>query len=305
MAMNPPDHVLALDGGGTKTAAALRSVAGTVLATCRVGPANLYRDPAAGLAEIAHAWALVCAEAGLDPERAAGRTAISAGLAGASGARQQRAFADAFAGFAARHLSSDGYTAFLGVFGTSPGALLSIGTGVVAFRCEPGGIPGIRAGWGFPVADRGGGAWLGFRLAAEYLDHLDGAAAIAATDLWAPARATFGAGREDILAWFAAARAAEFATLAPAVTAAATAGDPLGRALLDEGASHLLRLARALEPAAAAPLCLGGGLAAVYRPYLEAAFPGRLLPAATRPDPLHGAFLVATGAAPAEYPDPA
>ena len=302
--MNRPDHVLALDGGGTKTAAALMSVGGEVLAQCRVGPANLYRDPAAGLAEIARAWVQVCAAAGLDPERAAPRTAISAGLAGASGAGQQRAFADAFAGFAARHLSSDGYAAFLGVFGTGPGALLSIGTGVVAFRCPPGGAPRIRAGWGFPVADRGSGAWLGFRLAAEYLDHLDGAAAIPATDLWAAARDTFGTQREAILAWFAAARAAEFASLAPAVTAAAAAGDPLGLALLDEGAGHLLRLARALEPSAAAPLCLGGGLSEIYRPRLATALAGVLLPADTRPDPLRGAWLVATGGAPAEYPDP-
>ena len=181
--------------------------------------------------------------------------------------------------------------------------MLSIGTGVVAFRCAPDGTPLIRAGWGFPVADRGGGAWLGFRLATDYLDHLDGAATVPASSLWTAAAATFGTRRDRILGWLAAARAADFAAVAPAVVSAAAEADPLGLALLDEGSRHLLRLAEALAPAADAPLCLGGGLADVYRPRLEAALPGMVLPATARPDPLRGAWLVATGAVPPEYPD--
>ena len=124
-----------------------------------------------------------------------------------------------------------------------------------------------------------------------------------ASSLWATAAATFGAERDAILAWLAAARAADFAALAPAVVAAATADDPLGLALLDEGAGHLRRLASALAPAAEAPLCLGGGLADVYRPRLEAALPGSSCRRRARPDPLRGAWLVATGAVPPEYPD--
>jgi glucosamine kinase len=301
--MGEPLYVLAVDGGGTKTAAALLTVAGVELARCRVGPANLYRDPTAGLAEISRAWEQLCSEASLVPAATIGSTVISSGLAGASGIGQRRAFADAFLGFAGRRLSSDGYTAFCGMFGAAPGALLSIGTGVVAFHCAPGGTPVIRSGWGFPAADRGSGAWIGSRLAAEYLDHLDGAATVADTTLWAPAAATLGTEREAILAWFLAARAADFATLTPAIVAAAGAGDLLGRALIEEGCAHVLRLARALAPSADARLCLGGGLAEVYRPRLEAALPGVVLPASAHPDPLRGAWLIATGVVPPEYPD--
>ena len=303
MCMSKIAHVLAVDGGGSKTVAALLTAGGVELARCRVGPANLYRDQAAGLAEITAGWGLLCRQAGLPPDPTAATTVISAGLAGASGRKQRQAFAAAFPSFAARRLSSDGYTAFLGVFGNDPGTLLSVGTGVVAYCCQAGGAPTIRSGWGFPVADRGGGAWLGLRLATEYLDHLDGAAAVPASSLWATAAATFGAERDGILGWLAAARAADFASLAPAVVAAATADDPLGLALLDEGACHLGRLANALAPAADAPLCLGGGLADVYRSRLEAALPGVVLPPTARPEPLRGAWLVATGAVPPEYPD--
>src|SRR6185369_5857897 len=114
------------------------------------------------------------------------------------------------------------------------------------------------SGWGFPVADRGSGAWLGFRLAGEYLDWLDCGPIIADSSLWAVAAGHLGRDREAILDWLKSARAAEFAAMAPAVVAAASARDTLAEALLDEGAAHLLRLARALEPSPAAPLCLGG-----------------------------------------------
>ena len=46
-------HVLAVDGGGTKTAATLLNVAGQELATVPRRPGQSYRDPVAGLAEIA------------------------------------------------------------------------------------------------------------------------------------------------------------------------------------------------------------------------------------------------------------
>jgi glucosamine kinase len=154
------------------------------------------------------------------------------------------------------------------------------------------------------VADRGSGAWLGFRLAGEYLDHLDGCSAFkAASPLWAAAGRRLGREREAVLAWLKEARAVDFAAFAPEIVAAAEAGDPLGTALLAEGAGHLRRLARALGPAEAAPLCLGGGLAGIYRPGLEAALGDVVLPAARRPEPLHGAWLVAVGQVPPEFPD--
>lgn len=301
--MNPMTYVLAVDGGGTKTAATLLNVAGQELATARGGPANLYRDSAAGLAEIARAWPQLCAKAGLPTETTAALTAISAGLAGVSGVAQRQAFKAAFPAFAARRLSSDGYTAFLGVFGTAPGAMLSIGTGIVACRRASGGVPRISSGWGFPVADRGSGAWLGFRLAGEYLDRLDGCAVTAHSELWDVATATLGDQREAILAWLAKARAAEFAAMAPAVVKAAAAGDALAEALLNEGLTHLLRLAAALEPSREAPLCLGGGLGEVYRPQIGAVLGDAVLPADRRPDPIRGAWLVGTGQAPAEFHD--
>ena len=297
-------HVLAVDGGGSKTAAALLTAGGAELARCRVGPANLYRDPAAGLAEIT---------AGLGTALPSGGPAARTdrgddGDQRRPGRCQRRARSARHLQRHSRALPPDASPATA----TPPFSACSATTRAPCSRsapasspiaAKPGGAPAIRSGWGFPVADRGSGAWLGLRLATEYLDHLDGAATVPASSLWAAAAATFGAERDGILGWLAAARAADFAALAPAVVAAATADDPLGMALLDEGACHLRRLADALAPAADAPLCLGGGLAEIYRPRLEAALPGVVLPPTARPDPLRGAWLVATGAVPPEYPD--
>lgn len=296
-------HVLAVDGGGSKTAAALLTLDGAEVARCRAGPANLYREPVAGLVEIERAWRILCELADISPTVAAPRTVVSAGLAGASGATQRQAFAAAFAAFAGRRLSSDGYVAYLGVFGTAPGAMVSIGTGVVAFRCIRGGRPEVRAGWGFPAADRGSGAWLGLRLVGEYLDHLDAASPWPDSGLWAAVAEAIGRDREDILGWLRQARAAEFATLAPAVVAAAHAGDPLGTELLAEGATHIARLARAVVAETGGSLCLAGGLAETYRPLVGELFADLLVPPERKPDPLRGAWLVATGAAEAEYGD--
>lgn len=300
--MREARYVLAVDGGGTKTAVALLDRGGRELATARAGPANLYREPGAGLAAIHEAWRAACAAAGLDPLAVAPSTVVSAGLAGIGGEAQRRAFQAAFAGFAGRRLSGDGYTAFVGAFGAGAGALLLVGTGVIAYRRRAAGGPlQARGGWGFPVADRGSGAWLGFRLVGDYLGRLDGCAT-PASPLWGEVEARLGREREPILAWLAGARAADFAALAPAIVGAAEAGDPLGESLLAEGTAHLLELAAALRPTASAPLCLGGGLAAAYRPRLAAALGPALLPATARPDPIRGAWLVARGEVPPEFP---
>ena len=294
-------YVLAVDGGGSKTAAALLDAQGAPLATGRGGPANLYRDPEAGLAEIHRLWRALCAGAALVPEHAAPTTIVSAGLAGISGAAQRQAFARTFAGFAGRCLSSDGYTAFLGMLGTGAGALLAVGTGIVAYRRVAVGPLVQRSGWGFPAADRGSGAWLGARLVADYLDRLDGAGTLPDSALWPAVAARVGSEREPILAWLHAARAVDFAAFAPVIVAAR---DEQAAAILAEGRGHVRRLALALAPSPAAPLALAGGLAAIYRTDLATLLGAALLPDGHGRDPLHGAWLVANGAVPPEFPLP-
>jgi glucosamine kinase len=125
----------------------------------------------------------------------------------------------------------------------------------------------MLGGWGFPIGDRGGGAWLGFRLVGDWLERRDGLSPITADGpLWEAVRARLGETRPDILAWLRRARPTDFAGLTPAIVAAAAQGDAYADALLDEAAAHLLRLAQALRPSPTEPLCLSGGLASVLAP---------------------------------------
>lgn len=299
--MSKTPFILAVDGGGTKTRVALFDTGGTLRGERTGGPCNLYQDPAAGQAEIRRLWAAVAVAAGLEPAAAAGRTTLSAGLAGANAPGSRDRFAAAFADFAQALLSTDGYTALLGATGGRPGALLAIGTGVVGYRLTASGAVLKRSGWGFPIGDRGGGAWLGWRAIGDWLEFEDGYADQPPSTLWPELAATLGRSTGEILGWLKAARPAELAALAPRVVAAAQAGDAKAMAILEEAARHHCRLAAALAPTPAEPLVLAGGLARVFRPALEATLGEALAEPARTADPLEGARLVAQGVRPAEF----
>jgi glucosamine kinase len=296
-------HILAVDGGGTKTRAALASADGTPLAEQTGGPCNLFQDPESGLAEIRRLWRHLAANAGLEPEADAVTTSLSAGLAGANAPGSLARFRQAFPDFAALHLSTDGYTALLGATAGQPGGLLTIGTGVAGYRLHPGGRVQKLSGWGFPVHDRGSGAWLGWRAIGDWLEWQDGYRDQPESTIWPILNATLGTTTAEILSWLKPARPGGFAALAPVVIDAATAGDTKGKGLLAEAATHHLHLARAMAPTPHEPLVLAGGLAPVFRPDLEQALGDALADATRTASPLAGAVLIAQGTSPAEFTD--
>ena len=75
--------------------------------------------------------------------------------------------------FARLILRSDGYTSCLGAHGGRNGAVIAIGTGVVAYQIE-GDKECKVGGWGFPQGDEGSGAWLGLEAVRLTLHWLDG-----------------------------------------------------------------------------------------------------------------------------------
>lgn len=294
--MEESRFVLAVDGGGSKTRAELRDETGRALAHAAAGPCNLYRDAAAGLNAIDQVWRQCCAQAGLDPAAAAGRTVLSAALAGV-GATQGRARFRADTGAYVRaDLSSDAYAALVGAFDAGPGILLSIGTGTVACRRSADGQFTQIGGWGFPVGDAGGGAWLGLRAVAAWLEHRDGVRDSAPGDeaLWQAVERHVGVARASILAWLRQATPATYAALAPAVLSAQD-GSPLAGAVLDDAATHLARLVQALRSDPRLAVALGGGLAAPLAPRIAARLGHGFAPATA--SPLQGAWLIATGRA--------
>jgi glucosamine kinase len=291
------DLVFAVDGGGTKTNTALLDGGGRVLATARGGACNLYQAPDAGLAEIRTCWHTCCATLGLDATDAAGCT-ISAGLAGVTAAGAPERFAAAFQDFGQALLSSDGYIALVGAFGAEPGAMVSIGTGVVGVRFNAAGEFRQLGGWGFPSGDAGGGAWIGLELVRAWLEHRDGVAPVPEADpLWRAVEAEVGQERSAVLAHLAGARPAVFAALAPLVIAAE---DAFSAALLSRAAGHVAALAIALREH---DVVLGGGLAPSLAPLVAPRLGGHGIRLSDRPaDPLLGACMVAIGIRPPQFP---
>ena len=240
------------------------------------------------------------------PTAAAPRTVISAGLAGASGATQRQAFAAAFPSFAARRLSSDGYTAFLGVFGTAPGrtALDRHRRRRLPLRSRAARRRSAAAGasrWPTAAAAPGSASAWPASISTIWTARPPFPAAASGPPPPRPSAPE----REAILGWLAGARAAEFAALAPAVVAAADCRRSAGRGAARRGCrppaaarpSRWRRApARRSASGAASPTSTARGS--------RRALPGRrsCRPAAG-PTRLRGAWLVATGAVPPEYPD--
>lgn len=286
------EYIFAVDGGGTKTEAALRRPDGTLLATARSGPCNLFQNMAAGLAAIAQAWTTCCAEAGLAPDDIMGSTCLSAGLAGINAPGAPDQVRARFVGFSACKLSSDGYATLAGAFPSGPGALLAIGTGTVACRFDTEGRFIMRGGWGFPVGDQGGGAWIGLHLVARWLRHRDGAAPDpASAALWSALAERLGDGRGAILDWLRAAPPGRFAELAPL---ALTLACPAARSVRQEAIGLLADLVGSLGLPPGDRLALTGGLADALASDLRAAVAPRLVvPMAG--SALEGAFTIAVG----------
>ena len=225
---------------------------------------------------------------------------MSAALAGASAAPGRARFVAATAAFARAHLSSDAYAALAGAFDAGPGILLSVGTGTVACRRSVDGRFTRIGGWGFPVGDAGGGAWLGLRVMTAWLEHRDGVRHSPPEDdaLWQGVERHAGAARPAILAWLRQATPAAFARLAPVVVAAAQDGSPFAGAILDDAAAHLAGLVQTLRLGSQLDVALSGGLAASLAPRTAALLGYGFAPRTA--SPLHGAWLIAAGQAPPE-----
>jgi glucosamine kinase len=237
--------VLAVDGGGTKTAAALASREGKV----RRLPGGPGCNPQDG-----PAWAEVLGGV-LDAARAApgGLAAAVLGLAGRGEvAAQDRAIEALVAGRLGEGVPAeaihDGALAHLGAFGGGEGVLLIAGTGSVAVARGPAGF--VRAGgWGDVIGDEGSAFWIGREALALAARAFDGRAPEAAGFARA-LREGLGApeGAFGLLDWLLGQGVGPRAAAAGAarvVDALAGAGWPEAGAILDRAGAELAAAARA------------------------------------------------------------
>ena len=227
--------VLGIDGGGTRTRAAI--VAGEqVLARAESGSIKRLRVGA----EVAEAnlralLSEICAQAGVTGVRAA-----SAGVASATMPGVAEWITAVFDDFAVERseVVGDEVIALDAAFRGGPGILQIAGTGSNTIGRAPDGSRECAGGWSSRLGDEGSGYWIGLH---------SGRWALHAYDCEGPTRILEKVGEiwgtaslEDLVNLGDSTPGPDFAALAPAISELALAGDPVAVGVLQRASADLV-----------------------------------------------------------------
>lgn len=284
-------YLLGVDGGGSGCRVALADAAGRVLAKATGGTANIATDREAALENILAAVAAATRVAGADipPD---GIAAVL-GLAGAN-VGGHADWVAARLPYARASVVWDVRIALAGAHGGGDGLVAIIGTGS-AFAALRDGQVTTAGGWGYALGDEASGAWLGraaMRRALHAVDGLEGITPLLQAILDAEG------GPDAMAARAVRATPADIARHAPAVVAAADAGDPAALAILSEADASVAFVLDALADGAHLPVAFLGGLGPVYARRLASRYGTRIRPPAG--DALDGALRMARDLAASE-----
>ncbi|MEM9247606.1 MAG: BadF/BadG/BcrA/BcrD ATPase family protein [Pseudomonadota bacterium] len=275
--------VLAIDGGGSRCRLACAGAGRE--SRVETGPANVYSDFDGAVARIRDGLSKLAAEAGVEVA-ALVRVPAFVGLAGvcsdATTAKLHHALP-----FERMLIEDDRPAALRGALGHADGAVIHCGTGsFLAFQKD--GETRLAGGWGAVLGDEASARWIGWMALNHALRVTDGTLP---ANVWARALVDDMGGVDAVLQFASSATPADFGTIAPRVTEAATEGDPLALSILERGADHVARAVQALGWSEGMALCLTGGVAPFYRDHL----PQALADALQEPEgaPLDGALSLA------------
>ena len=277
---------LGIDGGGTGCRAAIADGCGTILGRGDAGPANITSDPAGARDNILAAARQALGEAVGQSEAESEITQIIAGL-GLAGANAAGA-----AGrlrldlpFAQTRIETDAVAAAKGALAGADGIVAAMGTGSV-FAVQKQGAISCYGGWGLVLGDEGSGAYLGRAALAQALRAWDGF--VPMTPLLQSLLDEHG-GASGVVAFAQAARAADFARLAPRI---ACGDDAAAATLWSQSVDHVAAVLSRLGQSDALPVTFIGGLGPAY----SAALP-HVAQAPAKGTALDGALLLAREAA--------
>lgn len=258
-------YMIGIDGGGTSCRAAVADKQGHILGRARSGAANILTDPDMALSHILEAVRLAFEDAGLDSRAIADAKAVL-GVAGnnvgdaVSYIRERLPFASA-------DIVSDALIALQGALGDRDGAVAILGTGTIYMQRLADKISHI-GGWGFAVGDHGSGARLGHALLQESLLAFDGIHP--ASPLTDTVLAEFSGDPGAVVKFARQAHPGTFGAFAPRVFTFAETDDPVALALIKGAAASIDEALDALVRRGVERICLLGGLAPLYRPFLAA-----------------------------------
>lgn len=283
-------YFIGVDGGGTKAKGVLTDAHGVVFAEAVAGPANIATDLPQALSSLQQLQQQLFAMAGL-PESALADTCAVFGLAGANLPSAAAAFEQWSHPYQQLQLTTDLQVACVGAHRGDDGGIVICGTGTAGYAfCH--GESLLVSAQGFPLGDKGAGAWLGWQAVRHTLDVLDGL--ITPTELSdAVALQLFQRRTIDATALIALCRTyspTEYARLAPLVLQHA-AKVSAALAMVHEGVAYLQGLLTRLEGFGAKRIAMVGGLVEPLRPYFSEYWQQQLTDVALAPE--KGAVLLA------------
>jgi glucosamine kinase len=241
------------------------------------------------------AAAKAAASAGGIAEAALSRASVFMGLAGAIDDGRRKALLAEPHPFSQVQLDTDAMIAWAGAHGGRDGGIVIAGTGSAGLAVVKGRRFNV-GGWGNVISDDGSGNEIGQQAVRRALWALDGMAAM--TPLAAAILDRFDRDQNKMVTWADQARPTDFAQFAPLVVDHASRGDALGKAVMEQAAVGIGRIAQRLLDVGAPVVALVGGLAAPLQPWLPPAIQARLV--APEADALEGAILLARQMAVAE-----
>ena len=267
-ASSPDAGALALGGdlGGTSTRILVTDLSGHPVGRGTAGGGNATAHPVTARDALAVALMEALAEAlrGVDPGQ------VRAGVLGmVRGALRdptlRAAYDDAWSavGLAGRpEARSDVEVAFAAGTEAATGSVLVAGTGAVAARIEHGRLVATVGGHGWLLGDEGSGFWLGREAVRATLQALDeGSPPGTLGDAVLATLPDAVDGRSGLVRQAYARSPLALSSLAPLVTAAHDAGDPVARGIVLAGIDHLVALfGRLPAPQPREPVVLAGAL---------------------------------------------
>lgn len=283
MSFDKATAVLAVDGGGTRSAFALD--VGDRMFSVEGGAANAHSDFDGAVSCVLQGVKELTEVADLTNDDLFSVRAFL-GLAGVTSDEKRERLRAALP-FTRVVIEDDRRAAVRGALGQADGFVAHCGTGSF-FASQSEGRQRFCGGWGAVLGDEASGFWMGRRVLSAVLEHIDGRRQCAALADRVLAQLRDA---EGIIAFASGATASQIGAFAPLATELAHANDPVAQSILQEGAVIVSDNLDRIGWSSGQAICLTGGVAECYVPYLPAE-----KQAAVRPplgQPIDGALALA------------
>jgi glucosamine kinase len=271
---------IGIDGGGTKCRASIMTADLQVLGTGVGGPANPFHGVQQAKDSIRTAAELALIDAGLPPSVMAELIA-GAGLAGVNVPSLYEVMNAWEHPFKKMFLTTDLHIACLGAHNRDEGAVMIAGTGSCGYSYVKDSSL-FLGGHGFPIGDKGSGAWMGLEAIQAVLlasDHLG-----PQTSLSESIGEFLQAKGVMIVDKMFGAKSSDYAKFAIFVVDAADAGDDVAISIVKDGAAYMSAVARKLWATQPGRMSIIGGLAPRLIPWMDQDMASNLSPALYQPE---------------------